>query len=42
MNADLRHGIGILYLKGPGLDPREEKPPMDIIFASTGGPKILR
>lgn len=42
MNADLRHGIGILYLKGPGLNPKVEKPPMDIMFASTGGPKILQ
>jgi len=42
MNEDLRYGLGILYLKGPGLDSEEDKPPMDIIFASTGGPKILR
>lgn len=35
MNADLRHGIGILYLKGSGRAQRGKKPPLDIMFAST-------
>jgi len=40
MNADLRHGIGILYLKGSSRTRQGKKPPLDIMFASTGPPKI--
>jgi len=42
MNADLRHDIGILYLKGAARTrptPAGEKTPLDIMFASTGAPK---
>ena len=39
MNEDLRHGIGILYLKGSGRTRPGEKPLLDIMFASTGAPK---
>ena len=42
MNADLRHGVGILYLKGAARTrptPPGEKTPLDIMFASTGAPK---
>jgi hypothetical protein len=39
MNEDLRHGIVILYLKGSGRTRPGEKPPLDIMFASTGAPK---
>jgi len=38
MNADVRHGIGILYLKGAERmrpTPPGEKTPLDIMFAST-------
>jgi len=42
MNADLRHGIGILYLKGSSRTREGKKPELDIMFASIGGPKILR
>ena len=38
MNADLADGIGILYLKGSGRS-QVGKPPLDIMFASTGPPK---
>ncbi len=41
MNADVRHGIGILYLKGSGGAVQSGKPPLDIMFASTGAPKPL-
>ena len=41
MNADVRFGIGILYLKGSGRSGQSGKPPLDIIFASTGAPKAL-
>lgn len=39
MNEDLRHGIGILYLRGSGRTREGEKPPLDIMFASTGTPR---
>jgi len=49
MNADFRDGfdtqatqpkgIGILYLKGSGRTRQGKKPPLDIMFASTGPPK---
>lgn len=39
MNADVRHGIGILYLKGSGRLRQSGKPPLDIMFASTGAPR---
>jgi hypothetical protein len=38
MNADVRHGLGILYLRGSGRTRDGEKPPLDILFASTGPP----
>ena len=38
MNADVRDGIGVLYLKGTGAKPPVGKPPLDIMFASTGTP----
>ena len=38
MNEDVRHGIGILYLKGAGR-VQSGKPPLDIMFASTGAPR---
>lgn len=38
MNADVRHGIGILYLKGSGRTRPGKKPPLDIMFATTGTP----
>jgi hypothetical protein len=44
MNEDLRHGIGILYLKGSGRTrhtPPGEKTPLDIMFASTGAPRSV-
>jgi len=41
MNQGLRYGIGILYLKGSGASANaDDKPPLDIMFASTGAPKI--
>ena len=39
MNADVRHGIGILYLKGSGRTRPGNKPPLDIMFATTGRPR---
>jgi len=39
MNADLKHGIGILYLKGSGRTRPGKKPPLDIMFASTSAPQ---
>ena len=42
MNEDVRHGIGILYLKGSGRTREGEKPPLDIMFASTGAPKVVQ
>ncbi|MFQ6035147.1 MAG: hypothetical protein ACE5NM_04770 [Sedimentisphaerales bacterium] len=42
MNADLRHGIGIIYLKGSGRPRQRGKPPLDIMFASTGAPKAIQ
>ena len=42
MNADVRHGIGILYLKGAERTrptPKGEKTLLDIMFASTGAPE---
>ena len=39
MNEDVRHGIGIVYLRGSGRTRKGEKPPLDIMFASTGRPK---
>ena len=42
MNEDVRHGIGILYLKGAARTrptPKGEKTPLDIMFATTGAPK---
>ncbi|MFQ6044460.1 MAG: hypothetical protein ACE5PV_26715, partial [Candidatus Poribacteria bacterium] len=41
MNADFRDGIGILYLKGSGRTRPGDKPPLDIMFASTGPPKTV-
>ena len=44
MNEDLRHGIGILYLKGAERTrptPPGEKTPLDIMFASTGAPRSV-
>ena len=38
MNADMRHGIGVLYLKGSGRT-QKGKPPLDIMFATTGAPR---
>ena len=38
MNEDVRHGIGVLYLKGSGRT-QTGKPPLDIMFATTGPPK---
>ena len=38
MSEDLRHGIGILYLKGSGRTRPGKKPPLDIMFVSTGSP----
>ena len=40
MNADLRHGIGVLYMKGAHetRQPVNGKVPLDIIFATTGVP----
>ena len=40
MNEDLCYGIGILYLKGAG-KIQKGKPELDIMFASTGSPKII-
>ena len=40
MNADLKDGIGVLYLKGSGRTRPGKKPPLDIMFASTGTPQI--
>ena len=37
MNADVRCGVGILYLKGTG-----PKPLLDIMFASTGVPSAAQ
>jgi hypothetical protein len=41
MNEDLRHGIGILYMKGGNetRKPVDGKIPLDIMFASTGAPR---
>lgn len=40
MNADLKHGVGILYMKGSRSRPKvDDKTPLDIMFASTGAPK---
>jgi hypothetical protein len=39
MNEDVREGIGILYLKGSGRGSKAKKPPLDIMFGSTGPPK---
>ncbi|GAF78257.1 unnamed protein product, partial [marine sediment metagenome] len=39
MNEDVRQGIGILYLRGSGRTRQGEKPPLDIMFASTGSPR---
>ena len=38
MNVDVRHGIGILYLRGGGRN-QSGKPPLDIMFSSTGAPR---
>jgi hypothetical protein len=38
MNEDVRHGIGVLYLKGSGRTRKGKKPPLDIMFACTGSP----
>ena len=37
MNEDVSRGIGVVYLKGSGRT-QTGKPPLDIIFASTGAP----
>jgi hypothetical protein len=39
MNADVRHGAGIVYLKGSHRTRPGDKPPLDIMFASTGAPE---
>ena len=39
MNADVRRGIGVLYLKGSGRTRKGKKPPLDIMFACTGAPR---
>jgi hypothetical protein len=40
MNADLKHGVGILYMKGShSRPPVDGKTPLDIMFATTGAPK---
>ena len=39
MNEDLRHGIGIVYLSGSGRTRKGDKPPLDIMFASTVPPR---
>lgn len=40
MNADMKHGVGILYMKGSHSRPKVDgKTPLDIMFASTGAPK---
>jgi hypothetical protein len=39
MNEDVRRGIGVLYLKGSGQTREGEKPPLDIMFTSTGAPE---
>ncbi len=39
MNADVKCGIGILYLKGSGRTRPGKKPPLDIMFAATGAPR---
>lgn len=39
MNADLKHGTGILYLKGSHQRPQVDgKTPLDIMFTTTGAP----
>ena len=38
MNGDVSRGIGVLYLKGAGR-VQSGKPPLDIMFASTGAPR---
>ncbi len=42
MNADVRRGVGVLYLKGTGPKPPVGKPPLDIMFASTAVPSAAR
>ena len=40
MNADLKHGVGVLYMKGSHSRPKVDgKTPLDIMFASIGAPK---
>lgn len=39
MNEDVRQGIGVLYLKGSGRTRKGRKPPLDIMFTSTGAPR---
>ena len=39
LNADTRHGIGILYLKGSRRTRPGKRPALDIMFATTGPPR---
>jgi len=39
LNADIRHGIGILYLKGARRTRPGKKPALDIMFSTTGPPR---
>ena len=39
MNADVRHGAGIVYLKESHRTRPGDKPLLDIMFASTGAPE---
>lgn len=41
MNEDVREGLGILYLRGSARTRPAEKPPLDIMFASTGAPRAI-
>lgn len=42
MNEDVRSGIGVVYLRGSGRTREGQKPPLDIMFVSTGAPKAPR
>jgi hypothetical protein len=39
MNEEVGHGVGILYLSGSGGPVQSGKPPLDIMFSSTGAPR---
>ncbi|MHC4717863.1 MAG: hypothetical protein ACYS5V_12895 [Planctomycetota bacterium] len=39
MNEDVRHGIGVVYLRGSRRTRKGDPPPLDILFATTGPPR---